>query len=98
MATEYVHGKSNPLALAVVVVVVVVVVAAAEPSSLLAFFPSSFLQASNKLYGGSITQFGKTIRKFGWECVFVDFDDLRAVADAVSDPDCRAVWCESLVC
>ena len=28
--------------------------------------------ASNKLYGGSINQFDKTFRQFGWDCSFVD--------------------------
>ena len=31
--------------------------------------------ASTRLYGGSITQLGKTIKKFGWLCTFVDVDD-----------------------
>eukprot|EP00750_Incisomonas_marina_P010508 INCI16281.1.p1 GENE.INCI16281.1~~INCI16281.1.p1 ORF type:complete len:564 (-),score=106.74 INCI16281.1:52-1743(-) len=58
--------------------------------------PGNRLVASDKLYGGSITQFGKTIKKFGWDCTFVDVDDHDAVAEAASDPACRAVWCESL--
>lgn len=33
--------------------------------------PGTRVVASNKLYGGSITQFAKTIKKFGWECTFV---------------------------
>ena len=54
------------------------------------------LVASNKLYGGSITQFGKTITKFGWECIFVDADDHAAVRDAVADPRVKLLWVESL--
>ena len=33
--------------------------------------PGSKIVASDKLYGGSITQFDKTIKKFGWDCIFV---------------------------
>eukprot|EP01052_Picozoa_sp_SAG31_P045075 SAG31_NODE_8098_length_1524_cov_0.995088_1_plen_159_part_00 len=36
--------------------------------------PGSTIVASNKLYGGSITQFDKTIRKFGWNALFVDVE------------------------
>ena len=46
--------------------------------------PGDMLVASNKLYGGSITQFAKTIRKFGWRCEFVDADDIAAVEAAVA--------------
>tara|TARA_Y100001954_G_scaffold229764_1_gene276253 strand:+ start:1778 stop:3058 length:1281 start_codon:yes stop_codon:yes gene_type:complete len=28
--------------------------------------------SSNKLYGGSLNQFGKTFKNFGWSCTFVD--------------------------
>ncbi len=52
--------------------------------------------ASTRLYGGSITQFGKTFRKFGWICEFVDMDDSRAVRDAVQLPRVKAVFAESL--
>merc|ERR1712100_564222 len=54
--------------------------------------------ASTRLYGGSITQFGKTIKKFGWRCVFVDTDDEGALKTALSDPDhnFKLVWAESL--
>src|SRR5215510_10554553 len=39
--------------------------------------PGDSFVASNKLYGGSITQFGKTFPgKFGWNVQFVDVDDL----------------------
>ena len=29
--------------------------------------------------GGSLTQFGKTIKKFNWNCVFVDVGDFAQV-------------------
>eukprot|EP01065_Artemidia_motanka_P021543 TRINITY_DN2577_c1_g2_i1.p2 TRINITY_DN2577_c1_g2~~TRINITY_DN2577_c1_g2_i1.p2 ORF type:complete len:645 (+),score=255.46 TRINITY_DN2577_c1_g2_i1:63-1997(+) len=58
--------------------------------------PGDRLVSSNKLYGGSITQFGKTIEKFGWKCTFVDVDDLDAVRDACKQPDVKMLWAESL--
>ena len=51
--------------------------------------------ASNRLYGGSITQFGKTFKKFGWSVDFVDVDDFDAVAAALGD-ETKALFVESL--
>ncbi|MFT4715269.1 MAG: O-acetylhomoserine (thiol)-lyase [Paracoccaceae bacterium] len=51
--------------------------------------------ASTRLYGGSVTQLSQTIKRFGWEARFVDFDDLDAVA-AACDENTRAVFCESI--
>mmetsp|Transcript_127375 Transcript_127375/g.317945 ORF Transcript_127375/g.317945 Transcript_127375/m.317945 type:complete len:646 (-) Transcript_127375:69-2006(-) len=58
--------------------------------------PGTRVIASNKLYGGSITQFGKTIKKFGWDCTFVDVDDLASVREALRDPTARLLFAESL--
>jgi len=54
------------------------------------------LVASTRLYGGSMTQFGKTFRKFGWTCTFVDMDDPVAVRAAVRQPRTKALFAESL--
>ena len=79
--------------------------ASGHSAQLLALFalmePGDRLVASDKLYGGSITQFGKTIQKFGWTCDFVDADDHDAVRRAVDgDGDgkdrAKLLWCESL--
>ncbi len=51
--------------------------------------------ASNKLYGGSITQFGHAFARFGWTVRFVDPDDLDAVRDACNERT-RAIFSESL--
>jgi O-acetylhomoserine (thiol)-lyase len=51
--------------------------------------------ASNRLYGGTITQFSQTIKRFGWNAKFIDFDDLDAIAAAI-DKDTRALFCESI--
>merc|ERR1719199_1937402 len=48
--------------------------------------PGTTIVSSNKLYGGSITQFGKTIKKFGWNCTFVDVGNLEQVEEALQDP------------
>lgn len=57
--------------------------------------PGLNIVASTRLYGGTITQFGQTIKRFGWSCTFVDFDDLAAIEAAVDD-NTRAIFCESI--
>ncbi len=57
--------------------------------------PGRNLVASTRLYGGTVTQFSQTIKRFGWSAKFVDFDDLNAVKAAIDD-DTRAVFCESI--
>lgn len=57
--------------------------------------PGRNVVASTRLYGGTVTQFSQTIKRFGWSAKFVDFDDLDAVKAAIDD-DTRAVFCESI--
>ncbi|MFV0246293.1 MAG: O-acetylhomoserine aminocarboxypropyltransferase/cysteine synthase family protein [Qingshengfaniella sp.] len=57
--------------------------------------PGRNIIASTRLYGGTITQFSQTIKRFGWSAKFVDFDDLGAVEAAI-DEDTRAIFCESI--
>ena len=57
--------------------------------------PGCNIVASTKLYGGTVTQFSQTIRRFGWSATFVDFDDTKAVKAAIDD-DTRAIFCESI--
>ncbi len=57
--------------------------------------PGCNVVASTRLYGGTITQFSQTIKRFGWSATFVDTDDLDAVAAAV-DENTRAIFCESI--
>ncbi len=57
--------------------------------------PGRNVVVSTRLYGGSVTQFSQTIKRFGWSAKFVDFDDLAAVEAAVDD-DTRAIFCESI--
>ncbi|TJZ87069.1 O-acetylhomoserine aminocarboxypropyltransferase/cysteine synthase family protein [Paracoccus hibiscisoli] len=57
--------------------------------------PGRNIVASTRLYGGTVTQFSHTIRRFGWSAKFVDFDDSEALRAAIDD-DTRAVFCESI--
>jgi O-acetylhomoserine (thiol)-lyase len=57
--------------------------------------PGMNVVASTRLYGGTVTQFGQTIKRFGWSAKFVDFDDLEALEAAIDD-NTRAVFCESI--
>ncbi len=73
--------------------------ASGHAAQILAFFPlmepgDAFI-SSTRLYGGSITQFGKTFKKFGWHCHFVDMDRPEAVQAALT-PKCKAIFVESL--
>ncbi|MEX0282772.1 MAG: O-acetylhomoserine aminocarboxypropyltransferase/cysteine synthase family protein [Arenibacterium sp.] len=57
--------------------------------------PGCNVVVSTRLYGGTVTQMSQTIKRFGWEAKFVDFDDTKAIAAAI-DENTRAVFCESI--
>ncbi|WP_074640575.1 O-acetylhomoserine aminocarboxypropyltransferase/cysteine synthase family protein [Celeribacter baekdonensis] len=57
--------------------------------------PGCNVVASTKLYGGTLTQFSQTFKRFGWSAKFVDFDDFDAVCDAIDD-NTRAIFCETI--
>jgi O-acetylhomoserine (thiol)-lyase len=57
--------------------------------------PGRNIVASTRLYGGTVTQFSQTIRRFGWSAKFVDFEDRKALRKAI-DKNTRAVFCESI--
>ena len=73
--------------------------ASGHAAQILAFFPfmepGDAFVASNRLYGGSITQFGKTFKKFGWQVHFVDVDEPENVRQALT-ANCKSVFVESL--
>jgi len=73
--------------------------ASGHSAQLVALFPlmsqGDEFVASSKLYGGSITQFGQTFKKFGWKATFVDPDDMNAVKRAVNERT-KAVFTECL--
>lgn len=49
---------------------------------------------SNRLYGGSTSQFKNSFRQFGWTAHFVDIDDHAAVKKAIT-PQTKGIFCES---
>jgi O-acetylhomoserine (thiol)-lyase len=57
--------------------------------------PGKNVVASTRLYGGTVTQFSQTIKRFGWSAKFVDFDDEDAVKAAIDD-DTRAIFGEAI--
>ncbi|WP_321362984.1 O-acetylhomoserine aminocarboxypropyltransferase/cysteine synthase family protein [uncultured Celeribacter sp.] len=57
--------------------------------------PGKNIVASTRLYGGTLTQFTQTFKRFGWSAKFVDFDDFDAVRAAI-DENTQAIFCESL--
>ena len=57
--------------------------------------PGLNIVASNRLYGGTVTQFSQTIKRFGWSAKFVDIDDADAIRAAIDD-NTRAIFCESI--
>ena len=57
--------------------------------------PGCNIVTSDRLYGGTVTQFSRTISRFGWSAKFVDTEDLYAV-DAAFDENTRALFCESI--
>ncbi|MDH3476241.1 MAG: O-acetylhomoserine aminocarboxypropyltransferase [Rhodospirillales bacterium] len=73
--------------------------ASGHAAQVLTFFPlmepgDEFI-TSNRLYGGSVTQFGKTFKKFDWQAHFVDVDEPENVKRALT-PKCKAIFTESL--
>src|SRR5260221_2882956 len=73
--------------------------ASGHAAQMLAFFafmtPGAEFVASTKLYGGSITQFGRSFKKFDWNVIFVDPDDPENFRKALT-PRCKAIFVESL--
>lgn len=57
--------------------------------------PGDNVVVSNRLYGGSVTQFSHTIKRFGWESRFVDLENSGEVARACNKRT-RAIFCESI--
>ena len=57
--------------------------------------PGCNIVTSDRLYGGTVTQFSRTINRFGWSAKFVDTEDLDAV-QAAFDGNTRALFCESI--
>jgi O-acetylhomoserine (thiol)-lyase len=57
--------------------------------------PGDEFIAARRLYGGSINQFNHAFKKFGWNVVWADTDDVASFAAAVT-PKTRAIFIESI--
>jgi len=57
--------------------------------------PGDNIVVSNRLYGGSVTQFSQTIKRFGWEARFVDIDKMGEISKACTKRT-KAIFCESI--
>ncbi|MBO0334446.1 O-acetylhomoserine aminocarboxypropyltransferase [Sneathiella sp. CAU 1612] len=57
--------------------------------------PGDEFLASTRLYGGSITQFSQSFKKFDWNAIFVDPKNPEDFKKALT-PKCKAIFIESL--
>jgi O-acetylhomoserine (thiol)-lyase len=57
--------------------------------------PGKNIIASTRLYGGTITQFTQTFKRFGWSAKLTDTENLDAVKAAI-DENTRAIFCETI--
>jgi O-acetylhomoserine (thiol)-lyase len=75
-------------------------VASGHAAQLVALYPlmapGRKIIASNKLYGGSITQFTRSFSQFGWQAELVNVHDPKAVAEAVAKEEVAVLFAESL--
>jgi len=73
--------------------------ASGHAAQFLAFFtlldPGDEFLSSINLYGGSITQFGHSFKRLGWNCHFVDPIDPENFRKALT-PKCKAIFIEVL--
>src|SRR5580658_9142902 len=76
-----------------------VAAASGHAAQFLIFFtllqPGDEFLASRNLYGGSLTQFGLSFKKLGWNCRFVDPTDPKNFAKAIT-PKTKAIFVENL--
>ncbi|WP_025898500.1 O-acetylhomoserine aminocarboxypropyltransferase [Sneathiella glossodoripedis] len=74
-------------------------VASGHAAQMIAFHtlmePGDEFLASTRLYGGSITQFSQSFKKFNWNAIFVDPADPNNFKEALT-PKCKAIFIESL--
>jgi len=73
--------------------------ASGHAAQFLAFYsllePGDEFIASRNLYGGSITQFGISFKRLGWNCTFVDATDPDTIKAALT-PKTKAIFIEVL--
>ncbi|TIS81041.1 MAG: aminotransferase class I/II-fold pyridoxal phosphate-dependent enzyme, partial [Mesorhizobium sp.] len=57
--------------------------------------PGDNFVAANKLYGGSINQFGHAFKNYGWEVRWADTNDVSTFESQIDDRT-KAIFIESL--
>lgn len=57
--------------------------------------PGDNFVAINKLYGGSVTQFSRQFKQFGWSVTFCNEDDFDGVEKAINAKT-KCVYCEAI--
>lgn len=74
-------------------------VSSGHAAQLLAFSnilqPGDHFVTTDKLYGGSVTQFGRQFKQFGWEVTFKGHDDFAGIEGAIT-PKTKAIYCEAI--
>jgi O-acetylhomoserine (thiol)-lyase len=79
--------------------VAAVAVASGHAAQLIAFHtllePGDHFVAAKQLYGGSITQFGQSFKKFDWHVDWADATDMASMKAAIG-PKTKAIFIESI--
>merc|ERR1719195_1028148 len=57
--------------------------------------PGDNFVSTKQLYGGSVTQFGRQFKQFGWEVRWANLNDWDAIEKSI-DENTKALYCESL--
>merc|ERR1711920_315598 len=74
-------------------------VSSGHAAQLLAFSnimqPGDHFVTTDKLYGGSVTQFNRQFAQFGWNVTFCPPDDFAGIEKAIT-PKTKAVYCEAI--
>jgi len=58
--------------------------------------PGDHFVSTDKLYGGSVTQFGRQFKQFGWQVTFCPHDDFEAIEKAIDKEKTKAIYCEAI--
>jgi len=76
-----------------------VAVSCGHAAQLLAFSnilqPGDHFIATDKLYGGTYTQFGRQFKQFGWEVSFCGVEDFEGIEKSIT-PKTKALYCEAV--
>lgn len=76
-----------------------VATASGHSAQMLAFsnimYPGDHLVSTDKLYGGTVTQFSRQFQQFGWGVSFCGYKDYDAIEKAIT-PKTKAIYMESI--